>query len=168
MFRHHLVNCNSKCRVWFFYAGFFSSWCARIERQKQEYGTARPFPITLSWFPCTVFCCGFCQKVLGLEIRCVLSLWKGPRNIENIVWDFFTGMLTSYPGLLSLEYPTSKTLRAVLKTACMLIYVQKGFWELLVYRGFRTLLSSNCHGDMQGRQAEFSSAFFFLEPWSLL
>jgi hypothetical protein len=50
----------------------------------------------------------------------------------------------------------------------MLIYVQKGFWELLVYRGFRTLLSSNCHGDMQGRQAEFSSAFFFLEPWSLL
>ncbi|CAN5972972.1 unnamed protein product [Sphagnum jensenii] len=71
--------------------GFFSTWCARIERQKQEYGTARPFPITLSWFPCTVFCCGFCQKVLGLEIRCVLSLWKGPRSIQNIVWDFFTG-----------------------------------------------------------------------------
>ncbi|CAK9275312.1 unnamed protein product [Sphagnum jensenii] len=91
LFRYHLVNCNSKCRVWFFYAGFFSTWCARIERQKQEYGTARPFPITLSWFPCTVFCCGFCQKVLGLEIRCVLSLWKGPRSIQNIVWDFFTG-----------------------------------------------------------------------------
>ncbi|CAK9229802.1 unnamed protein product [Sphagnum troendelagicum] len=43
LFRHHLVNCNSKCRV------------------------------------------------LGLEIRCVLSLWKGPRSIQNIVWDFFTG-----------------------------------------------------------------------------
>ncbi len=134
-----------------------------MERQKQEYGTARPFPITLSRFPCTVFCCGFCQKVLGLEIRCVLSLWKGPRSIENIVWDFFTGMLTSYPGLLSLEYPTSKTLQAVLKTACMLIYVQKGFWELLVYRGFRTLLSSNCHGDIcrEGRRS-FPLHFFFL------
>jgi hypothetical protein len=48
---------------------------------KQEYGTARPFPITLCWFPFTVFCCGFCQKVLGLEIRCVLSLWKGSRSI---------------------------------------------------------------------------------------
>ncbi|KAH8960131.1 hypothetical protein BDL97_06G115600 [Sphagnum fallax] len=70
---------------------FLRRFLQQLERQKQEYGTARPFPITLSRFPCTVFCCGFCQKVLGLEIRCVLSLWKGPRSIENIVWDFFTG-----------------------------------------------------------------------------
>ncbi|CAM6075120.1 unnamed protein product [Sphagnum tenellum] len=33
------------------------------------------------------------QQVPGVVIlrRCVLSLWKGPRSIQNIVWDFFTG-----------------------------------------------------------------------------
>jgi hypothetical protein len=54
-----------------------------------------------------------------------------------------------------------------IETAYMLIYVQKVFWVLLVYRGFITLLSSNCYGDMQGKQAEISCASF-LEPWSLL
>jgi hypothetical protein len=54
-----------------------------------------------------------------------------------------------------------------IETAYMLIYVQKVFWVLLVYRGFRTLLSFNFYGDMQGKQAEFSCASF-LERWSLL
>ncbi|CAM6047227.1 unnamed protein product [Sphagnum compactum] len=33
------------------------------------------------------------QQVPGVVYlrRCVLSLWKGPRSIHTLVWDFFTG-----------------------------------------------------------------------------